>query len=134
MSDPQDNVAVLERFYAAFNSGDMDAAFACLSPDIVWTYHGPKDRIPFAGTFVGHEGVRTFFDHVENTIELIEMAPETFEAVGHSVYGTGTEHSRSLCAGKEYNVRWAHVYKVENGLVTRFDEFLDTAKVAEVLT
>lgn len=133
MSNPQDNTAVLERFYTAFNSGDMTEAFACLSPDIVWIYHGPADRIAFAGTFNGHDGVREFFRHVGETIEVVEMAPEKFEAVGNTVYGVGVEHSRSLRTGKEYRVRWSHIYRVENGLVTGFEEFLDTAAVAEAL-
>lgn len=129
-----EQVATLDRFYSAFNSGDMDGAFACLSPDIIWIYHGPQDAIAFAGTFHGHEGVRDFFRRVAETIELVEMTPETFEATGDTVYGTGVEHSRSLTTAREYRVRWAHVYKVENGLITRFEEFLDTAAVAGALS
>lgn len=126
--------AVLERFYGAFNSGDMDGAFACLSPDIVWTYYGPADRIAFAGTFKGHDGVRDFFARAGETIEILEMAPEKFEVAGDTVYGTGIEHSRSIKTGREYRVRWVHIYRVENGLVTGFEEFLDTAAVAGALS
>lgn len=129
-----DKVATLNRFYSAFNSGDMEGAFACLSPEIEWIYHGPRDRIAFAGTFHGHDGVRDFFRRVVETIELVEMAPETFEAAGDAVYGTGVEHSRSLATGREYRLRWVHIYKVEGGLMTRFEEFLDTATVAGTLS
>jgi uncharacterized protein len=129
-----EKIATLNRFYSAFNSGDMEGAFACLSPDIEWIYHGPRDRIPFAGTFTGHDGVRDFFQRVVETIELVEMAPETFEAAGDTVYGTGIEHSRSLLTGREYRLRWAHIYKVEAGVITRFEEFLDTATVAGVFS
>ncbi|MFD2498225.1 nuclear transport factor 2 family protein [Rhizorhabdus histidinilytica] len=46
MSSGQDSADTVKRFFDAFNAGDIAAAFATLSPDIEWTYHGPRDRIP----------------------------------------------------------------------------------------
>lgn len=133
MSNSQDGADVVRRFFDAFNAGDIDAAFATLSPDIMWTYHGPKDKIPFAGTFRGHAGVKDFFDRVGKSIEIREMTPQSLVAVGDQVYGRGIEHSVSLATGRAYRLEWVHVYQVQDGLMTRFDEFMDTAAVADGL-
>ena len=134
MAEINDNTLVLDQFYGAFNSGDVETAFSFLSPNVKWISYGPADRIPFAGTFHGHSGVREFFKIVEETIELIEMTPEKFVAAKDEVFGVGTEHSRSLATGDDYRVRWSHIYQLENGKITRFEEFLDSAAVADALS
>ncbi|WP_157217969.1 nuclear transport factor 2 family protein [Flavisphingomonas formosensis] len=134
MSNGQESADVVRRFFDAFNVGDIDAAFATLSHDIVWTYYGPEEKIPFAGSFRGHAGVRQFFDRVTRSIQIREMTPRSLVGVGHQVYGRGIEQSASLATGREYRVEWAHVYEVQGGLMTRFEEFIDTATVADCLT
>lgn len=133
MTIPQDSADVVRHFFETFNAGDIEAAFATLSPDIVWTYHGPEDAIEFAGRFEGHAGVQDFFDRVGRTIRLKEMTPQSLAGVGDTVYGRGIEHSVSIATGREYRVEWAHVYQVRDGLMTRFDEYIDTATVAACL-
>lgn len=133
MSNGQDSADIVRHFFGAFNAGDIDAAFATLSPDIEWTYYGPEDKIPFAGNFRGHAGVRDFFDRVGRSIQIREMTPLSLVGIGDQVYGRGIEESMSLATGRHYRVRWAHVYQVEDGLMTRFEEFIDTATVADCL-
>ena len=96
MSNGQDSADIVNRFFDAFNAGDLDAAFATLSPDIEWTYYGPEDKIPFAGTFHGHAGVRDFFNRVGRSIQIKEMTPLSLMSMGDQVYGRGIEHSMSL--------------------------------------
>jgi ketosteroid isomerase-like protein len=133
MSHSRGGAATIRAFFDAFDAGDLKRGLALLSPDVVWIYHGPTDRIPFAGVFRGIEGVEQFFARVAETIEVKEMAVASLHDAGDFIVGRGVEHSRSLATGKEYRVNWLHVYRVENGLVTSFEEFLDTAAVAEAL-
>ena len=133
MSNGQDSADVVSRFFDAFNAGDIDAAFATLSPDIEWTYHGPEDKISFAGTFHGHAGVKDFFARAEKSIQIKEMTPLSLVGIGNEVYGRGIEHSMSLATGRDYRVQWTHVYQVQDQLMTRFEEFIDTATVADCL-
>lgn len=128
MSTSEQSCAAVQAFFDAFGRGDMESAFARLAPEITWTYYGP-DRIPFAGVFEGREGVRAFFDRVAESIAIKAMSVESLEGVGGTVYGRGFEHSEVLATGKAYNVQWAHVYKVRDGLLVSFEEFLDTAAV-----
>lgn len=133
MSHDQNGVAVIQSFFDAFGAGDLARGMTLVSPEIVWIYHGPADRIPFAGTFEGIAGVEQFFARVAETIEVKAMSVASLHGVGDFVFGRGTEHSRSLRTGKEYRVEWSHVYRVENGLMVHFEEFLDTAAIVDAL-
>jgi ketosteroid isomerase-like protein len=55
---PEFNVEFARRGYAAFNEGGVEAILAYLEPGIEWVSLAPA---PLAGTYHGHEGVRTFF-------------------------------------------------------------------------
>jgi len=133
MSNSQESADVVRRFFDAFNAGDIDAAFAKLSPDIQWTNYGAEEKIPFAGSFHGHAGVKAFFDRVGKSIRIIEMTARSLFGAGDQVFGRGVEHSASLATGREYRVEWAHVYQMRDGLMMRFEEFIGTAAVADCL-
>ncbi|WP_157218108.1 nuclear transport factor 2 family protein [Flavisphingomonas formosensis] len=124
---------VVGGFFKAFGEGDAAGAFALLAPDIRWTYHGPSEVIPFAGTFEGPAGVQRFFESFGAAAEPIEMAPRSMAAADGLVYVRGIERSRIKATGKEYAVEWVHVIAVKDGLIASFDEYLDTAAVAAAL-
>ncbi len=121
---------IVGKFFAALGSGQADAAFALLSPTVTWTYHGPGDRIPFAGTFAGPQGVREFFARLGALAEPIEMTPSSMGGADGTVYVRCVERSRVKATGKIYAVDWVHVIGVTDGYIARFDEFLDSAAVA----
>lgn len=130
MISPQKNSDIVGAFFEAIGGGDFPGAFAMLSEDVTWTYHGPSDMIPFAGTFRGKAGVKAFFDTFEAVADPIEMAPRSIVDADGQVYVRGIEHSRVKTTGKDYKVEWLHVTEVVDGLILRIDEYLDSATVA----
>lgn len=125
---PKDTVG---EFFQKLGGGDVEGAFAKLSPEVVWTYHGPKDKIPFAGTFIGVAGVQNFFSTFGEAAEPIEMTPEGMWNEGETVFVRGIEASRVKATGKEYRVGWVHVVSVKDGKITSLDEYIDSAAVAD---
>ena len=51
MSEAQNTITVIERFYAAFNSGDLGGLFVCLARDILSICQGSKGCTPCSGNF-----------------------------------------------------------------------------------
>lgn len=121
--------APIEAFFSAFSKGEMDEAFSNVDTDVVWTYHGPEDVIPFGGVFKGVDGVKDFFNKAKESIEILDMNPQTMVSVGSKVFSTGYEKSRVLSTNKIYKAPWVHVWTVCNGKITSFDEHIDSAKV-----
>lgn len=130
MTNVQKNSDVVRAFFGALGSGDFPGAFAMLNEDVTWTYHGPSDVIPFAGTFRGRAGVKAFFDTFKSVADPIEMLPNSIVDADGQVYVRGIEHSRVKATGKDYKVEWLHVTEVVDGLILRIDEYLDSATVA----
>lgn len=120
---------VVDRMFAAFAQGDAEAFVATVSDDTVWTYHGTQ-VIP-KGTFEGKEGVRKFFKSIVEGSDILHFEPTDFIVEGNKVAVLGHEHQRVKRSGKELKQQWVQVYTVENGLITKMEEFASSEVVKE---
>ena len=111
----------------------MEQALAFLSPDVVWVFYGPEDVIDYAGTYKGREGVRQFFIDAYETVDIPEFTQNSFTVNGNVVIVIGWEKGTSKLTGGEYGVNWSHLFTIENGLITRFEEITDSAAIMEAI-
>ena len=118
---------VIEKMFAAFSSGDIEKFVATVSEDTVWIYHGTQ-IIP-AGTFEKKEGVRTFFTNILERTEIINFEPQQYIVEGNMVVVLGQEHQKVKRSGRELKQKWVQIYTVENGLITRMEEFATSEEV-----
>lgn len=100
---------------------------ATVSDDTVWIYHGTQ-IIP-AGTFEKKEGVRTFFSNIMERTEIINFEPIQYIVEGNMVVVLGKEHQKVKRSGRELKQKWVQIYTVENGLITRMEEFATSEEV-----
>lgn len=112
---------VVEKMFTAFSRGEVEKFVATVSEDTVWIYHGTQ-VIP-KGVFEGKEGVRQFFNNILNGTEIIRFEPRQYIVEDNMVVVLGEEHQRVKRSGKELKQKWVQVYTVENGLITRMEEF-----------
>lgn len=118
---------VVEKMFAAFGSGDVEKFVDTVSDDTVWIYHGTQ-IIP-AGTFEKKEGVRTFFSNILDKTEIINFEPQQYIVEGNTVVVLGREHQKVKRSGRELKQKWVQIYTVENGLITRMEEFATSEEV-----
>lgn len=121
-------LAVVQRVYAAFGSGDGAALMGLAHPDSTWTLHGPPSH-PYAGTFRQHAGLGRWLGAIGASIELLAFEPRAFHVAGDEVFVVGRERARWKPRGGEYDVTWLQRFTVRGGQVTAFEEWLDTASV-----
>lgn len=119
--------SVVEKMFTAFSSGDADKFVATVSEDTVWIYHGTQ-IIP-AGTFEKKEGVRTFFTNIMERTEIIVFEPQQYIVEDNMVVVLGHEHQRVKRSGRELKQKWVQIYTVENGLITKMEEFATSEEV-----
>ena len=116
---------VVEAAYAAFGRGDIGAVLALLDDDVEWT--SPR-TLPHGGEFRGPDGVGKFFEGLGAAWESLTLAVESVDEAGGNVVGIvhadGKRHG-----GKAASYGAAHVFRVENGRITNFREFVDSAGV-----
>ena len=120
---------VVENMFEAFSSGDVEKFVATVSDDTVWIYHGTQ-IIP-SGTFEGKEGVRSFFNNILTKTDIINFETQQYIVEGNTVVVLGKEHQRVKRSGRELKQKWVQIYTVENGLITKMEEFATSEEVAQ---
>lgn len=127
-TEPKD---VVRRQYLASAAGDLAGLQATLAPDVEWT---EMAGFPLAGTYRTRDGVTT------NVMKRLAAAWEgwaahddTYITEGENVVVLARYTARNRATGKEIDVRVAHHFIVRGGLIVRFEQFVDTAKVRDAM-
>jgi uncharacterized protein len=92
------------------------------------------DNVPFARKWHGREGVAQFLTKVAEVQDVVELEPEEFIAQGDKVVVLGHFTMRIKSTGREFSSDWAHVWTVQDGQVSDFYEYVDTAVVSKAHT
>jgi ketosteroid isomerase-like protein len=125
------NVALVQSLYAAFGRGEIRTVVDAADPRCVWRIVGRRSDFPTFGEFNGQSGVRTFFDTVAEHLDFKAFTPREFHGADDKVFVLGHYAITVKKTGKLVDTDWCHVFTVQNGKVTAFTEFTDTAQAAD---
>ena len=117
-----DPVATVQRMFAAFGAGDIDAVLETVHPESRWTYYGANPRVSRA-EFNGHAEVRRFFEGILKRLEMTAFDTREFIAQGDTVVIFGGEAGTVRSTGQPFRNEWAQKYVVKNGLITSMAEY-----------
>ena len=123
-------IELSKKVYSCFSSGDLPGLIACLAEDVQFDLFGPN-AIPYFGTYGGRAGVEEFFRRLLEHEEVLAFTPEEFIDGGDTVAVLGREHCRARATGRDFTVRWVHVFQGRGGRLVRFREYIDTAPMIE---
>lgn len=125
------NIDIVRAHYAASAQGNIDAMMAHVSPQVRWT---EMAGFPCAGTWVGPQAV------TENVFAVLgrDWIGYRFELqslidAGEHIVGVGSYHGTYRATGKDMQARVAHVWRLEGGKVTAFEQFTDTLLVRQAM-
>ncbi|MDQ1155169.1 nuclear transport factor 2 family protein [Brevundimonas sp. SORGH_AS_0993] len=131
MPDTQRNTAVVQRLYAGFATGDLEAVLADMAPDIQWT---EAEGYPYAGLYSGPDAiVQGVFARLATEWEGYRAEPDAYVAQGDRVVALGHYSGRYLKTGKAFRAPFAHVWTLLDGKLVRFVQYTDTAVVMKAL-
>lgn len=131
VSESDSNISIAKKMYETLIAGDMEGAYALMADDIRWTYHGGEGTIPFSGEYKGHAGIKRFFDDYDKVAMPLGMQIDTYSSSGDTVFVRGVENARIIATGKTYAAPWVHVIRIENHKIVSYDEYIDSAMVAD---
>jgi ketosteroid isomerase-like protein len=118
----EENVDAVRRAWEAWERGDLSAAIAAMSPDLV-TYIAPP--IPVAGTYHGPEGfLQVTLDWAEGFDELVITGHEYFDA-GDQVVVRARHSARGAESGVPVETDVWYVWTVRAGKAVRAEVFND---------
>ena len=127
------NVTEMQGLYEAFGRGDIPTVIAAMDDRIEW--HATEGHPWSVGRpFVGpQEVVEGIFQRLEE-FEGFEVRPTRFVADGDTVIMEGRYRAQSHRAtGRPLDAEAVHVWDLRNGKITRFHEYVDTRKLADVM-
>ncbi len=121
----QDNIETMRNAYDAFARGDFsqlpfDRQIEWIEPDV----EGFWSR----GTHHGLEAViKEVFEPTLERFDNFRVQCDQYLDAGQRVVVTGRFLGRGKDTGNELNAPFAHIWALQNGKVTRFQNYTDTA-------
>jgi uncharacterized protein len=122
-----ENTALVQQAYALFGRGDIAGLLKLMSDDVSWEMP-VVPNVPFSGKFDGPAAVGGYF--VAGAVEFLKFEPQDFLAKGDKVVVLGERQIRTRQRGIEYGGPMAQVITVQGGKLKRFEDFGDTAQLA----
>jgi ketosteroid isomerase-like protein/ribosomal protein L40E len=123
------NLEIVERFYEALKAGDEELILGILHPDVEWIQN---EGFPGGGSYTGAEMVLDeVFARLGGEWQDWQAAVGRWLNAGDSVVALGAYRGTCRRTGKSMQAAFAHVYWLEKGRIVRFEQYADTAKIAE---
>lgn len=118
----KDPTSTVQRMFAAFGTGDLDALIETVHPDSRWTYYGANPRISRA-EFNGRAEVRRFFEGILKRLEMAEFNTDEFVAQGDTVVIFGSEAGTVRATGQLFRNVWTQKYVIRDGQIVNLVEY-----------
>ena len=124
-----DNIATVQRVYAAMSTGDANALQDAFAPDVKISQ---GTEVPWGGEYEGLDAAFTFFltlvEHIES-----QVTTESMFAAGDHVVQAGRTRGRVLANGATFDVPEVHIWQLRDGKVVRFQVYIDTPAMLRAL-
>jgi ketosteroid isomerase-like protein len=129
-----DNVSLLKNLYAAFGRGDMPTVLGAMSPDIHWHEAEGNPYMPSGEALVGPDAVlNDLFLKLGTEWDGFTVHPKSYHDAGDSVIVEARYTGTYKASGKSMDTQVCHVWDVKDGKATRFQQYVDTAKLQDVM-
>jgi uncharacterized protein len=126
----REDVHALRRIYDAVNRGDADELAADVAHDIEWSL---PERVPWGGTRHGPDGIRAFAAVFSEHVEGTWAEPDDFLVADDRIIVLGRLRGTARATGSEFEVEFAHVWTLTDGVASHLRAFYDTAPIVAAL-
>ncbi len=123
----EENKKIVQRFYDAANTGDMETCFGLFADDIVWSNIGSTS---LSGTFRGKEelSAKLLGPLFGGLKEGIRTTVHRLIAEGDYVVAQ-TSGRAETTGGRPYNNSYCWVIRISDGKIAEVNEYMDTELV-----
>jgi ketosteroid isomerase-like protein len=125
----QENVEVVRRMYEAFHGGDAEGALAHFDPDVTVDASSRVD----GEVGHGHQDLTRIISSWLGAFEEWREELEEIRDLGDRVFVVATQRGRGKGSALDVETRYAVLYGVEGGRITRMTLYLDPAEALEAV-
>jgi hypothetical protein len=123
-------IDTLKDIYAAIQRHDTERLSEALAHDIEWTL---PETVPWGGTHHGHLGVTAVVEIYEDHVDGLWAEPDEFIDADDEVVVLGRVTGTARTTGEEFEVPFAHVWWLSDGVPSRFRGYYDAAPIIAAL-
>jgi ketosteroid isomerase-like protein len=120
-----ENVKVATQAISAFNERDIDAFATLTTPDFEWS----PSMVAIEGeTFLGHEGIETYFERLNDAWETFHIHRGRFRNSADVVVMLGRLEGRGKSSGVPVDASLGMVFDFREGMISGIRGYLDHAE------
>lgn len=113
--------------YQAFAEKDMETIRSLFAPDIEWIQN---PGFPDGAHHVGVESViNNVFSRFKDSWEDWAASIDEWLDAGESIIALGEYRGTFRATGKQMTAAFAHVYRLKDGKILRFNQYTDTQMI-----
>jgi ketosteroid isomerase-like protein len=128
------NVQIIRGLYEAAANDDLDSVFAAFADDIEWREADGHPYQPDGRPWVGVDAVRAnLFDNLDSEWEGFTVSPGEYHDAGDTVVVECRYTGVHNTTGKRLDAQACHVWRLRDGKVTGFQQYVDTAQLFDAM-
>lgn len=125
------NVEIIRRGLDAYNRGDVEAVLETADPDIEFV---PLRSLVVGGSYRGHDGIRRFFEDLDEEWENRVIGNEEFRERENSVLLLGEFEARGRASGMQVLAPVAWLFELRSGKVVRMRAYSSQDEALQAIT
>lgn len=131
MSSPE-NIGIIDSLYKSFSTGDIPAVLGALDDKVVWN-EAEGNALADGNPYIGPEAVLNgVFARIGADYEYFNLANiELHEMFNNQVLATLRYQAKLKKNGKTIDAQAAHLWTLNNGKVTAFQQYVDTKQLSD---
>ncbi len=128
------NVEFVKGVYEAFGRGDMPYVLASMDPKIEWYEAEGNPYMPSGKAWLGPNAVLdNLFIRFGTDWDGFAVHPAVYHDAGDTVVVEARYSGTHKETGKKMNPQVCHVWTVRHGKLTKFQQYVDTAQLQDVM-
>jgi uncharacterized protein len=127
---PEFEMQALRRIYDALFRWDMDELADGVTHDFELIL---PETVPWGGTRHGRDGLAAFGTIFRDHVDGQWADPDDFIEAGDLIVVLGRLRGRAKASGREYEVHFAHIWTLSDGVPSRCRSYFDTAPIMAAL-
>ena len=125
------NAEIIKSLYDAFASGDVPAAMGAFDAGIEWR-EAEGLRYADGNPYVGAQAIAAgVFQRLAGDFDNFTVTPANIIDAGDGVVAEGRYRGIVKDTGKRVDAQFAHVWRLKDGKIVRFQQYTDTEQWAE---
>jgi hypothetical protein len=127
------NVQMMRDLYDAFGRGDIPTVLGAMDPGIEWHEAEGNPYDPGDQVWRGPDAVmQNLFMRLATEWDGFTAHPQEFHDAGSAVVVEGRYTGTYKETGRKFDAQVCHVWKIRDGKITSFQQYVDTAQMQDV--